>query len=168
MPDADSWQKEQFSHAFLLALATKGGYTLGQWNVDKDGVDATLRKRAITVDVQLKCTMHPRESRGSYVYDLDIPTFDKLRSRERCAPGYLVLVVVPRDLDDWLSHEQDKVLLLCHGYWARIQDMPPAIGSTRTAIQVPKVQRLDTAALECMFRDSLDRLKAGISAGEAA
>jgi hypothetical protein len=165
---ADSWQKEQFSLAFLLAVATSKGYTIAHWNVDKDGVDATIRSSAVMVDFQLKCTQSPRESRGAWVYDLDIPTFNKLRNRERSAPGYLALVVVPPDLEDWLSHEPERLLILCHGYWAKIQDMPAASGGTKTAIRIPKTQRLDGAALEVMFKKSLERLIAGIGAGAAA
>jgi hypothetical protein len=60
--EAESWQKEQFSNAFILAVATKGGYTLSDWNVDKDGVDATIRKGALMVDIQLKCTQNPEHS----------------------------------------------------------------------------------------------------------
>jgi hypothetical protein len=168
LADAGSWQKEQFSHAYLLSVATHGGFTIASWNVDKDGVDATIRKDGLMVDIQLKCTQSPRQSRGDYVYDLDIPTFDKLRDSKRSAPGYLALIVVPEDINKWLTQEPEKLLLSCHGYWARIQDMPPASGSTKTAINLPRAQSLDVAALENMFQDSLNRLISGAIQGEAA
>ncbi|WP_226961805.1 MULTISPECIES: DUF4365 domain-containing protein [Streptomyces] len=68
--EATSWQKEQVSRAFVHALATQGGYTICDWNVDKDGVDVTLRSRGLMVDIQLKCTQSPRTLRSGYSYDL--------------------------------------------------------------------------------------------------
>jgi hypothetical protein len=105
-----NWQKEQFSRAYLLAVATKGGYTLATWNVDKDGVDATVRCGALMVDLQLKCTQVPRKTGNEYAYDLDVSTYNKLRDPDRSAPGYLALVVVPEDLEEWVAHEPDRLL----------------------------------------------------------
>jgi hypothetical protein len=168
LTDADSWQKAQFSHAYMLAIATRGGYTIATWNEDKDGVDATLGSSGIYVDIQLKCTRSPRKGNGCYIHDLDVKTYDKLRKPERSAPGYLAMLIVPENYEDWLTHRADHLLLAGHGYWARIQDLPPVKAITQTAIRLPHAQRLDVSALEGMFRDSLDRLLSGIKKGEAA
>ena len=45
--EAASWQKKQFSRAYLHALAAREGLPVGSWNVDKDGVDATSRRGAL-------------------------------------------------------------------------------------------------------------------------
>ncbi|MEU1462319.1 DUF4365 domain-containing protein [Streptomyces sp. NPDC005727] len=111
---ATSWQKEQIGRAYVHAIASQGGYTVGDWNVDKDGVDVTLRDRGLMVDIQLKCTESPRTVRGGYSFDLDIETYNKLRSTERSAPGHLVLLVVPPNLELWVTQHQDSVVLACH------------------------------------------------------
>lgn len=95
--DAATWQKEQVSRAFGHALATQGGYTICDWNVDKDGVDVTLRSRGLMVDIQLKWTQSPRVVRSGYSFDLDIETYDKLSDPECSAPGHLALLIVPSD-----------------------------------------------------------------------
>lgn len=102
--DPESWQKEQFSRAYLLAVATRASCTLATWNVDKDGVDATLRRGGLMVDIQLKCTRNPRGGSGYYAYDLDVSTYNKLRDSERSAPGYMALMIVPQDINVWLLH----------------------------------------------------------------
>lgn len=169
LADGTSWQKEQFSRAYLLAVATKGGYTLASWNVDKDGVDATLRSGALMVDLQLKCTQAPRVSGNDFTYDLDVPTYNKLRDPDRSAPGYLALVVVPHNLGEWIMHEPERVLLSCHTYWAIIQDQPAPTSGKTTSVKMPRHQRLDASALEQMFRTSLDMIRRGTSdRGEAA
>lgn len=168
MASAASWQKEHFSNAYVMAVATRGGYTIGLWNQDKDGVDVTLRHRGLMVDLQLKCTQQPRSASGDFVYDLDVATYNKLRDPDRSAPGYLALVVVPANLDDWLLHEQTRLLMACHGYWAKLQDEPAPSGNSTTAVRLPRSQPLTAEALKLMFEEALRRIQRGCDEGEAA
>ncbi|WP_282791108.1 DUF4365 domain-containing protein [Streptomyces sp. CC224B] len=148
---ATSWQKEQISRAYVHAIASQGGYTVGDWNVDKDGVDVTLRDRGLMVDIQLKCTESPRTVRGGYSFDLDVETYDKLRSTERSAPGHLVLLVVPSNLELWVTQHPDSVVLACHGYWACLHGREAAHSSVTTAINLPQDQRLTVKSMRSMF-----------------
>jgi hypothetical protein len=165
---ATSWQKEKFSNAYVLAVATRGGFTIGTWNQDKDGVDVTLRSGTLMVDLQLKCTQHPRMVGDDYVYDLDVPTYNKMRDPVRSAPGYLAVVVVPPNLDEWLLHESTRLLMSSHGYWAKLQDGPAPKGDRTTAIHLPRTQILTAEALERMFDEARRRLRLGRDEGEAA
>ncbi|MEV3874872.1 DUF4365 domain-containing protein [Streptomyces sp. NPDC049906] len=148
---AASWQKEQISRAYVHALAASGGYTAGDWNVDKDGVDVTLRHRGLMVDLQLKCTQSPRAVHGGYSFDLDVDTYDKLRSRERSAPGHLVLLIVPPDLELWVIQHPDALVLACHGYWACLHGREAVSNRATTAISLPKEQQLDVKSMRSMF-----------------
>ncbi|MBR7824683.1 DUF4365 domain-containing protein [Actinospica sp. MGRD01-02] len=152
--DGQSWQKEQISKAFVLAIASQAGVTIGEWNVDKDGVDVTLRKRQLMVDFQLKCTRSARSVGGDYVFDLDLPTYEKLVDPDRSAPAYLCLVIVPRDLEDWLTHHLEAVELKCHGYWTLMEPGQPPPGRSSTAVRLPRLNRLDGTSLERMFEES--------------
>ncbi|MFI6321611.1 DUF4365 domain-containing protein [Nonomuraea sp. NPDC050556] len=167
MSIAASWQKEQFSKAYMLAVASQGGYTIGEWNVDKDGVDVTLRSGGLMVDLQLKCTQRPRTTSDDYVFDLDVPTYNKLRDPYRSAPGYMALVVVPPILDEWLLHEPERLLLSCHAYWAKLQDEPPPTSSATTSIRLPRCQSLTASSIEIMFEVALSRIL-GTAGGDSA
>jgi hypothetical protein len=152
--DADSWQKEEFSRAYVLAVATQAGYTLGGWNVDKDGVDVTLRRKALMVDIQLKCTKSPRTTINGFSFDLDVRTYERLRDPERSAPAYLVLLIVPPVLDSWLLHEPERLIVASHAYWSRFRpDLGPASGQS-VAISLARHNVLDAAAMADMFRVS--------------
>lgn len=162
--EATSWQKEQISRAYVHALASQGGYTVGDWNVDKDGVDVTLRDRGLMIDFQLKCTQSPRVTRGGYSFDLDVETYDKLRSTERSAPGHLVLVVVPPNLDLWVTQHSDSLVLACHGYWACLHGRDSAVSRATTAISLPEDQQLSVKSMHGMF----DMARSILLAGSAA
>ncbi|MGW1193953.1 DUF4365 domain-containing protein [Streptomyces sp. NPDC002559] len=162
--EATSWQKEQISRAYVHALASQGGYTVGEWNVDKDGVDVTLRDRGLMVDFQLKCTQSPRVIRGGYSFDLDVETYDKLRSTERSAPGHLVLLVVPPNLELWVTQHSDSVVLACHGYWACLHGRDSVASRATTAISLPEEQQLSVKSMRGMFNMARSILLSG-SAG---
>jgi len=155
--EATSWQKEQVSRAYVHVLATQGGYTICDWNVDKDGVDVTLRSHGLMVDIQLKCTQSPHIVRGGYSFDLDVETYDKLRDPERSAPGHLALPIVPPDIGRWVTHQPESIVLACHGYWASLQGKGKANGSVTTAISLPEHQTLTVKAMSAMF-DAARRL----------
>jgi hypothetical protein len=152
--DGSSWQKEQISKAYVLAVATEAGATLADWNVDKDGVDVTLRRGQLMVDLQLKCTGSARVSGGDYAFDLDVPTFVKLTDPDRSAPAYLCLLVVPKALRAWLQHHPEALLLRCHGYWAGMRSDHAPRGNATTAVRLPRANRLDRTALDHMFEES--------------
>ncbi|MFG2694786.1 DUF4365 domain-containing protein [Kitasatospora sp. NPDC048407] len=157
--EATSWQKEQISRAYVHALATQGGYTICDWNVDKDGVDVTLRSRGLMIDIQLKCTQRPRVTRDGYSFDLDVDTYDKLRDPERSAPGHLALLIVPPDIGRWVTHQPNSVVLACHGYWASFQGLETVRGNT-TAVRLPRQQELTAKAMGSMF-DAARRMTLG-------
>jgi len=163
VPEAASWQKEQFSLAFVHAVATRAGCTIADWKVDKDGVDVTLRQGGRMVDLQMKCTCVPRVTQAGYSFPLDTKTYDKLRDAERSAPGYLGLVIAPENIEDWIDHRPEEILMACHGYWAKIQDRSdPAVGDTKS-ITLSSDNVLDAAAIRDMLDFSLEMIRRGVA-----
>ncbi|WP_435090428.1 DUF4365 domain-containing protein [Micromonospora aurantiaca (nom. illeg.)] len=166
--EAETWQKEQISRAYLHAVALREGCTFGEWIVDKDGVDTTLRRKRHMFDVQLKCTQSLRKLSDRFAFDLDVKTYEKLRDPDRSVPGYLFVMVVPKDIEDWIHlHPEDYLLLRCVSYYACIQDSPPAKSGTTTVVHLPFKNRLTSAALDEMFEHSR-RHAMGIREGLAA
>ncbi|MFI9584388.1 DUF4365 domain-containing protein [Streptomyces sp. NPDC052236] len=169
MGEPATWQQEQISLAYVLGVATQANATVASWNVDKDGVDVTLKRDHLLVELQMKCTFDPRllADGTTRIFDLDIATYDKLRGPRRTAAGFLGLVVVPRDVDTWLEHGSDSVLMRCAGFYAQIQDLPKAQGNSTKNIHLPHTQRLDVTGLDVMFEFAGERLfGANVSVGE--
>ncbi|MCW3844397.1 DUF4365 domain-containing protein [Micromonospora yasonensis] len=164
---AETWQKEQISCAYLHAIAAREGLTIASWNVDKDGVDATIRRGGPMVDLQLKCTQKAREVANGHAFDLDVATYDKLRAADRSAPGYLAVVIVPADIEQWIVHDEEQILLRCRAYYACIQDAPEASGETTVAIHLPRENKLDGKALDLMIDHSRRRILGALAGGLA-
>ncbi|RBJ10047.1 DUF4365 domain-containing protein [Micromonospora provocatoris] len=165
---AETWQKEQISCAYLHAIAARQGLTVASWNVDKDGVDATVRRHGPQVDIQLKCTQSARRVRDGHAFDLDVATYNKLRRPDNTAPGYLAVVIVPADLEQWIMHDEEQLLLRCKAFYACIQDSPEADGSATVAIFLPPENRLDGSALDLMIEHSRRRILGAQAGGMVA
>lgn len=150
----ETWQKEQISCAYLHAIAAHEGLTVARWSVDKDGVDATVRRGGPMVDIQLKCSQRVHLVGDSHAFDLDVPTYNKLRAPDRSAPGYLALVIVPEDIREWIVHDDQEVLLRCHGYYKCLDGAPEPKGQATVAVHLPLINRLDGEALRTMIEHS--------------
>ncbi|MFF1897380.1 DUF4365 domain-containing protein [Streptomyces sp. NPDC058206] len=160
MGKPETWQQEQISLAYVLGVATQANATVASWNVDKDGVDVTLKRNHLLVELQMKCTFDPRllADGTTRTFDLDVATYNKLRGPRRTAAGYLGLVVVPRDVGNWLDHKPDSVLMRCAGFYAQIQNLPAASGNSTKKIHLPDNQRLEAPGLDEMFAFADERL----------
>lgn len=160
MGDPDSWQQEQISLAYMAAVATQAGATVASWNVDKDSVDVTLKRGTALIEFQMKCSFdaHTLADGETYSYDLDIRAYNNLRHEHRMAAGFLGLVVVSRDVSQWLEHDAKTLLMRASGYYARLQDGPAASGRATKSIHVPRFQQINSDGLDAMFRYSHDRL----------
>ena len=115
-------------------------------------MDATVRRLGRMFDVQLKCTQEPRKLSEAYSYDLDVETYDKLRDPDRSAPGYLFVMIVPKDISEWIHlHPEDYMLLRCTAYYARIQNRPAVDTKATTAIHLPFTNRVTGEAIDHIF-----------------
>jgi len=166
--DPETWQQEQISLAYVSAVATHAGCTIAAWNVDKDGVDITLKRNHITVDLQMKCTYSATllSDGQTYSFSLDVPTYNKLRDSHRSSAGFLGLIVVERDLDDWLVHSHEDLLMRCSGYWARIQDLPDPGDVDSKSVHLPMSQRIDFLGIREMFDYAFKRLFPHVPGGD--
>jgi hypothetical protein len=70
-------RKEQFSHAFVRAVATIAGYTVARPEVDDDSIDLALSakgglatSRRPRIEIQTKCTHKDEGDENNFVYDL--------------------------------------------------------------------------------------------------
>lgn len=136
--DPTSAQKEWFSHAFLVGVAATAGYPVELTLNDVNGVDATVKDRGVTVEWQLKATSSPEYSKdGNFLhFDLDVRTYDLL-TETRNTPGYLGVIVLPKDSIDWAHQTPERLKLRNGGHWLRITGLPQTTNTTTVRVQIP-------------------------------
>jgi hypothetical protein len=154
--------KEEFSYAYIHAVAAAAGYSCANATrlLDMEGIDVTITaigvqgtRRCPRIDLQVKCT-----SRTDIVHDdcikypLEVPAYEKLRFDDPTIPYFLVVVLVPNDLDNWLIHSEDELLLRHCGYWRSLAGEPETRNTKNITVQVPRANLFTPDALKGFMR----------------
>lgn len=150
-------QQEQFSLAYVRAVATVAGYSLYQPEVDDDSVDLGIAARggngalrSPRLEVQIKCTstevLFDREVR----FGLKLKNYDDLRLPCH-VPRALVVVVVPDATEAWLSHSEDELILRRCGYWVSLLGRPESPNESKVTVHLPRTNLFSPAALQAMM-----------------
>ena len=108
-------KKQEFSKAYVKAVAAACGYATQEPSVDEDSVDLGLAARggggtvrSPRLDLQLKCTARHLVGDQTVNFPLEMKNYEELRPIDFLVPRILVVVVVPDDVGQWISHSEAK------------------------------------------------------------
>ncbi|APF32851.1 DUF4365 domain-containing protein [Microbacterium paludicola] len=151
MGDATPKQKERFSRAWLIAAAAAANFTYAIVADDEHGVDMTVHDSFGTLDFQLKATSVPDLADGCLLHDLDVRTYDLLRSTNRSSYGVLALIVVGEDTATWHSMDDHGTSLTRSAYYLPLFGMPPTTNTATIRLKVPLSNLLTADALKSLM-----------------
>lgn len=151
-------RKEQFSGAYLRVVATVAGYTLAKPEVDDDSIDwiiaargsANLPKRP-RVEVQLKCSARDMLRETHLDFPLNIKNYNDLRDDNVLVPRVLIVMLVPAEIDDWVVHSENEMLVRHCGYWMSLREMPITANTSTTTVHLPREQLFTPSALRSIM-----------------
>jgi hypothetical protein len=159
-------RKEQFSYAYLYAIASAAGYSfqIATRPMDFDGIDVILAGgsgqgiiRYPRLEIQVKCTSLDLMSEDVIRYPLAIKSYDDLRVENIQTPRILVIVVVPDTLDQWLTHSQQELCLRHCGYWLSLRGQPSTPNQATITVPIPRQNIFDVNGLSTLMQ----RIEAG-------
>jgi Domain of unknown function (DUF4365) len=141
-------QKEEFSKAYVHAVAARNRFKLGEWTVDDGCLDVTVaaegtlgggKYEAPRVDLQLKCTSRAAVVKTDFIsWPFEREHYDKLIA-SKIVPHLLVVLVLPPNEKDWLEHSVDQLILRRCAYWVKMTGMP-AIKNQTSTVRLPRSQ----------------------------
>jgi hypothetical protein len=135
-------QKEQFSVAFVHAVASVAGVKVIRAEVDDDSIDVGLERTggcAPKLDLQLKCTAEPIPNAGDISFALKMKNYEDLR-RPTMAPRWLVVMFVPTVIPQWLEipgPPNDMILRRC-AWWKSLAGAPNIENTTNVTVHLPR------------------------------
>ena len=150
----ENTQKEQFSTAYVRALASVSGYKVTREEVDDDSVDITLSATggaAPKLDIQLKCSSTIKKTGVDFPFVLKLKNYDDLR-RKTMVPRILVVLEVPSALKDWLNEMDDHILLRHRSYWMHLLGAEEVTNETKVTIRLPTTQLFTCEKLREMMQ----------------
>jgi hypothetical protein len=141
-------QQQQFSQAYIAAIASAAGYAAYRSGPDFDAIDieikqssmASTRPKRHVLYVQAKCTFAHVPSAGSLKYPLDTRTYDIMRNTETLDPHILVVVHVPSNPFDWIKHDSSFMLMHHQAYWYSLRGMAETQNKSSITIGIPTSQ----------------------------
>lgn len=152
-------RKEQFSHAYVRAVASAAGYTVSRPEVDDDSLDLSIKarggsgkRRSPQLDIQLKSTARDVLSEHHLRFPLNKKNYDELRPTNMHIPRILIVVIIPDDISEWLFQDQENHLLLRHcGYWYSLRGLPDSGNTTSVTLSIPRKQKFTVEALDSLM-----------------
>jgi len=158
VPPNETWRLEQFSRAYVQAVASAANCSVEWANVDNDSVDGSLRWRIDgqpirrgLVDFQLKATAQDCLRENHLEYYLKIKNYDDLRTEGISAARILIVVLLHPEVDDWTDQDEENLVLRRCGYWVSIRGEPEVSNVATRVVHLPRNQVFDPAALDQML-----------------
>ena len=160
----EAQQKQQFSIAYVRAVATIAGCNAGSYAVDEDSVDMSLRatgvpgrvRRSPQVDVQLKCTAQHVFQGESISFSLKRKNYDDLLGMHYHIPKILILVVVPKNFLRWHAQSEESLVLRRCGYWCSLRGLESTNNRYTVTLKIPRNQIFSAEALRDMMQNIAD------------
>lgn len=163
-------KKENLSLAYIRVIAAKAGVNI---SIPEDdyGIDLQFREvitlnrngetriveNGISIDVQLKCSHDTDVQEDHLIYDLEAKNYNDLIC-EANTPRILILFKVPRNEEDWITQDDDKLLLRHCAYWHSFSGNESTRNSSSIRVKIPLRQKFSPDALINLFQ----KIKKGV------
>ncbi len=146
-------QKEQFSNAFVRAIAAQAGCNYQTLDVDDMSIDFSLVKHISVrfsnpqLNIQLKSTSHPDIQNGHVIYRLPKKNYNDLRNTRVQIPFILVLVCLNEQIQDWIHYETEQMILFKNAFWFSLYGMGESDLVDKIPIRIPLSNRFNAEFL---------------------
>lgn len=148
-------RKEQFSRAYVHAVASVAGFSLASPAVDDDSVDLIFCSRgksgtlrAPRLEAQLKCSSAEIVRESHVAYPLQRKNYDELRPTDFVVPRILIVLIVPPALEDWLAHGEDALAMRRCAYWVSLHGLDESASERTVTVHVPRTGLFSPLALQ--------------------
>ncbi len=164
--------ESELSYAYVHAVAAQAGFAceVAGRQSDRAGIDARIQVKErlspaavftdFTIDVQLKATcQQPVLKNGHYSYWLKFDHYDKLRDTGILNARLLVVLFLPEQRTEWLSHTEDGLIARRCAYWVCLEGASPSDNETGQTVYIP--------GTNCFSHDGLRRVATKVACREA-
>ena len=156
--------ESELSYAYLHAVASHAQMACSCTGriMDNEGIDAKICATGpfetgallsdVEIDIQLKATTAEPITVGDYFsYSFrNIGSYNKLRVATTVRQRLLVVLFLPKNHADWITHDSAKLALKNCAYWVSLRNAPETDNSTSTTVYLPKTQVFSTVQLKTL------------------
>ncbi len=153
-------QREEISKAYVHAVAARCGFKVGNWSQDAGCIDVSIAASGVVgagafsdpqIDLQLKASDDPRHilQDGRVACTLRHAHHEQLIAARSIAK-LLVVLILPRDAGQWITHSPDSLILRRCAWWKRMTGEAPIPPSPEgyVTVHLPPAQHFSPEALQ--------------------
>jgi Domain of unknown function (DUF4365) len=142
--------QSRYGVAYLRSVCAQAGVGLNETSPDEDvlATDCDVQFREGNVRVQVKCTSGYDIAGRSASWPVKDHWLRAWGSAK--LPVYLLLVIVPKTISDWVEHQEEGTFHRTAAFWRRLR--MEEIGSR---LHIPKTQRFSESTLMQWHADLL-------------
>jgi hypothetical protein len=151
-------QKEQFSIAYLRAVAAAARINIYRMDVDEDSIDIGFSVKSIAgraqsprLDAQLKCVTELTGDDTVFRYPLKSKNYKELIG-DHYVPKILIVILIPPSVADWLTQDEQALIMRRCGYWVSLRELPSRDNSSTVTVEIPRPQVFSVAALQTLLQ----------------
>src|SRR5688572_25436971 len=108
--------------------------------------------RSPRIELQLKCSARQIVSEDSVRFPLKLKNYTDLRRTGLLVPRFLLVVIVPQDLKDWLLHSEEELVLRHCGYWLSLCGRPAITNEDAVTVHLPRSNCFTPEALDGIMK----------------
>lgn len=153
----------RFSITYIRAIAAVSGYGVLETSSDEDldSVDGKLVSYTGArpqIDFQAKATSQHMPCEDGIHFPLPVKNYNDLRAETR-TPRILIVLLMPPDVNDWLTQSADELCLRRCAYWLSLEGRGTVSNSSSVTVTIP--------AANVFGREQLDHLMNRAATGES-
>ncbi len=151
-------QKEQFSLAYIHAVAACAGYQFELPSSQRDGIDGFITSDvglSPIIQFQAKSSARDLLREDGVHFPLPIMNFRTLR-KETSNRRILIVVMLPEDPAEWMMRDRERLCLKGSGYWKCLRDEPESQNIETVSVLLPSENPFDVDQLRKMMRQDED------------
>jgi len=137
-------QKEQFSIAYVRAIAATARVNIYRCEVDEDSIDIGFSVKSVAgspispkLDAQLKCVTNLDGTDTEWRYPLKIKNYNELIG-QHYVPRILIVVSIPQAVSEWINQTEASLSLYKCGYWCSLSTLVPSPNESNVTVSIPK------------------------------
>ena len=146
----DRRAQEQFSFAYITAVASRAKIQVELRRLDEDGIDGELISDQGTeprIDFQAKSTSDDIDRTHHISYPLKVENYARLIKRTT-APRILIVTIVPPTPEQWLEQDTEHLVARRCAYWEILKGRDPTDNRRIVTVDIPKSQIFSPENLE--------------------
>lgn len=166
-------KKEEFSYGYLKMIGAKSGLAIENHgrSIDNQGIDIQIvyageieNVHTPRIDAQVKCTSQDIEKEDYLNFSLDTKTYEILRNKLVYVPIILIVVLVPKEIDEWININNQITICKKCAYWISLTGFPSTNNQKNIKVRIPKANLITPESLSHIIEQEAEKRRKQIIA----